>query len=344
MHSNDSPMTPDHSWTHSRPEPGTGLDGLAHVVRYTGAAASRGDWLADHSAAMLDTLQAQGAVLLRGLDLTEPGTFDAAVNAIAPGSADYRGGTSPRTRLQDGVYTSTEYPKEYEISLHNEMSYSVAPPDLVFFCCAVAPVDRGETPVADCRRVLQRIPPDVVAEYRERGLRYERRLFGRKSSYNSWAKAFETEDPQVVEDHCAKSDIAYEWLPNDGLRIRERRDALRAEPRTGAPVWFNQANLWHYTNSPLAASLTKSSEEHLPMNVYFGDGGSLDRAGLDAIRAAYAAEKRCFAWQQGDLLAVDNRLVAHGRMPFSGPRRIMVAMRFLAPAASSSSLLSAPAP
>jgi alpha-ketoglutarate-dependent taurine dioxygenase len=34
----------------------------------------------------------------------------------------------------------------------------------------------------------------------------------------------------------------------------------------------------------------------------------------------------CFAWQKGDLLMVDNMLVAHGRAPFTGPRRILVAM------------------
>jgi alpha-ketoglutarate-dependent taurine dioxygenase len=33
-----------------------------------------------------------------------------------------------------------------------------------------------------------------------------------------------------------------------------------------------------------------------------------------------------FRWQRGDLLLVDNFLVAHGRMPFRGERRILVAI------------------
>lgn len=37
-------------------------------------------------------------------------------------------------------------------------------------------------------------------------------------------------------------------------------------------------------------------------------------------------ETICFAWQQGDLLMIDNMLVAHGRNPFDGPRRILAAM------------------
>jgi alpha-ketoglutarate-dependent taurine dioxygenase len=32
------------------------------------------------------------------------------------------------------------------------------------------------------------------------------------------------------------------------------------------------------------------------------------------------------AWEAGDLLMLDNLLAAHGRRPFSGERRIAVAM------------------
>jgi alpha-ketoglutarate-dependent taurine dioxygenase len=34
-----------------------------------------------------------------------------------------------------------------------------------------------------------------------------------------------------------------------------------------------------------------------------------------------------FRWQRGDLLLVDNYFVTHGRMPFRGERRILVAIR-----------------
>ncbi len=33
-----------------------------------------------------------------------------------------------------------------------------------------------------------------------------------------------------------------------------------------------------------------------------------------------------FEWRAGDLLVVDNVLAAHGRMPFSGARRVLLAM------------------
>jgi alpha-ketoglutarate-dependent taurine dioxygenase len=301
-------------------------NGLPLIIRNKGTGPVQQDWLANNSQSIIGALRSAGAILFRGFDVGTPERFRESVGKIVPGLLDYRGGTSPRTKIEDGVYTSTEYPNQYEIALHNEMSYSSQAPEFLFFACIIAPEDQGETPIADCRKVLKRLPPDLVAEFDKRRVMYERNMFGRKSNYNSWAKAFETQDTAVVERFCRESDIEFEWLPNDQLRTREIRPATCVHPVTGEAVWFNQVNLWHYTNSPLAASMKGMSEKGLPMNAFFGDGGSLNIEMLNLIRAAYAAEKRKFKWEQGDFLMIDNRLVVHGRMPFSGPRKIVVAM------------------
>jgi alpha-ketoglutarate-dependent taurine dioxygenase len=47
---------------------------------------------------------------------------------------------------------------------------------------------------------------------------------------------------------------------------------------------------------------------------------------VETIRAAIAAETRSFPWQTGDILLVDNMAVAHGRAPYEGERRVLVAM------------------
>ncbi len=45
---------------------------------------------------------------------------------------------------------------------------------------------------------------------------------------------------------------------------------------------------------------------------------------FEAVRAAIWKNLVAFQWQLGDVLAIDNRSVSHGRMPYRGPRSIAV--------------------
>ncbi|MGY2299985.1 TauD/TfdA family dioxygenase, partial [Pseudomonas yamanorum] len=65
---------------------------------------------------------------------------------------------------------------------------------------------------------------------------------------------------------------------------------------------------------------------NLPRNVYYGDGSVIEDAVMDVIGAAYEACAVRFTWQKGDMVMLDNMLVAHARDPFEGERKICVAM------------------
>ena len=97
----------------------------------------------------------------------------------------------------------------------------------------------------------------------------------------------------------------------------------------GDAVWFNQAHLFHVSNLPEEVRetlLDLVDEEDLPRNVYYGDGSQLEESLLQDIRGVMQQEQVEFSWQDNDVLMLDNMLTAHGRAPFQGPRKVVVAM------------------
>lgn len=67
-------------------------------------------------------------------------------------------------------------------------------------------------------------------------------------------------------------------------------------------------------------------EEDVPKNAYYGDGSPIEDSILDALREAYREESLVFPWQAGDVLMLDNMLMAHGRRPYVGPRKVVAGM------------------
>lgn len=273
-------------------------------------------WLARH-----------GAVLLRGFATVGADRLAALVTAVAATPEAYVERSTPRTEVGEGIYTSTEHPPDQPIQLHNENSYRHVFPLWLVFCCRRPAATGGRTPLADCRRVLARIPDEVVAEFAERGVMYVRN-FGHGLGLG-WREAFATDSRGEVERYCESAGIALEWTGGDGLRTRQVRPALVRHPATGETVWFNHAAFFHPSSLPdaIREALVEQVGEHgLPTSSCFGDGASIPEQALDAVRAAYAAEAATVAWERGDVLVVDNLLAAHGREPFEGERELLVGM------------------
>ncbi len=103
------------------------------------------------------------------------------------------------------------------------------------------------------------------------------------------------------------------------------RSAIFTLPITSEEVWFNPADGFHPSN--LGEELLETlREDELRLNVFFGDGSMIDSAMLAHIRTVLQNETISHRWQVGDILILDNILSAHGRMPFAGARKIILAM------------------
>ncbi len=269
-----------------------------------------------------------GAILLRRFKIEGPADFERFVSAICPDLfTEY--GDLPREQYGQKVYGSTPYPSEHPILFHNESSHMHCWPLKIWFHCLTPPQVGGQTPVVDCRIVYSEMTRALRQKFCDKGLMYVRNFSDGLDVI--WQDFFKTSDPAVVEEFCRKAGILCEWRKGKGntLRTKKRCPAVATHPKTGQQVFFNQLQAHHI--SCLEPTLKQSlldlfGEEGLPRNVYYGDGESIPDSAVDELKDLYEKHASSFTWRQGDILMVDNMLVAHGRRPFVGPRKIIVAM------------------
>jgi hypothetical protein len=285
------------------------------------------NWAARHRDWILENLYETGAILFRGFNVASPAGFEKLVRAVTPELAEYQERSSPRHLVEGSVYTSTEYPADQYIMLHNEVSYSHRWPLKLWFFCQQPAEKGGATPLVDSRRVYQALDPAIRQEFAAKGVKYVRN-YGNDLDL-PWPEVFQTTRREEVEAYCRETGIEFEWLPDNRLRTAQVRQGVAQHPVTGAPVWFNSAHMFHlaaHTPEVKHSLLKLFGPENLPRHAYFGDGSPIEDGVIEHIRDTYRRLSVSYPWQTGDVALIDNMLVAHGREPFTGPRRVLVAM------------------
>lgn len=315
-------------------------------------------WMKRNDAWLQTQLLRYGALLFRGFDVDGPQPFERIARCINNNLKNNYLGTSPRDALTDYVFSASELPGYYPIPQHCEMSFTANPPTHLFFCCLIEPgSDMGETPLVDFRVVWRQLDRDVRARFEKRGIRIVRNYSGPQGGsrfdllkLKRWDEMFLTTDKTEVERQCANEGFEAQWVSDDGLRLVSTQPIFRDHPQTGERAWHNHTQVFHLSAAPgeyqhiydkrptwtnwgllqfsrlLVAfhRATRSSEEQ-SMHCTHLDGSEIEDADMDHVRSVIWKNLVVNPWKRGDVVAIDNHSVAHGRLPYEGPRQVIVA-------------------
>ena len=273
-------------------------------------------------------LAGHGGILFRDFTVDSLEKFEEFARSVSRnGELFDEYGDLPRENPGAKVYHSTPYPADKSILFHNESSHTHRWPMKIFFHCVKVAERNGATPILDCRVTYQKLDPAILQRMTEKKLMYVRNFI--QGLDVSWQQFFQTTDKQRVEEYCRHAAIDFEWKSETHLTTRQICQAVAKHPYTGDMLFFNQIQLHHVScldPDVKASMLAMFREEDLPRNVYYGDGTPIEDSVVEEISALYEREALRFQWQAGDVILLDNMMVAHARDPFEGTRKIMVAM------------------
>ncbi|MEM8984364.1 MAG: TauD/TfdA family dioxygenase [Pseudomonadota bacterium] len=280
-------------------------------------------WLDQYRVDVLAQAATHGAVLFRGVPVSDDQAFDQIVRAFSVKNFTYKESLSNAVRINrtERVFTANEAPPEASIYLHHEMAQTPIYPGRLFFYCEKAAEELGATPLCRSDKLysaLQQQTPGFLADCERHGVRYSNEMPAEDDAGSaqgrSWRSTLSVDSRDAAEDKLKAMGYDWQWLDSGGLLATTPvLPAVRRLP-DGRPVFFNQLIAAYRGWKDPARALS------------FGDGSPLPAADMEIV--CDLAESLTFdlAWQTGDVAVIDNHVVMHGRRPFRGTRRVLVSL------------------
>ena len=199
--------------------------------------------------------------------------------------------------------------------------------------------------------------------FKEKRIKYLRSVFDEEAGQTgflqskSWQSMFSTRDPAVAEAKCDELGFEWEWengeARNGGLIINHVMNATRFHPVTGDEVWHNHLMVYHKSTIPSEYAFSAQHLDSWDMIMrhflarimvwlndldpdearrysLYGQGAMhegdepMAMSDVDHVRLLVWKNTIAYPHQAGDIAMLDNRRMAHGRQPFTGPRSVMV--------------------
>src|SRR5437016_13023690 len=121
-------------------------------------------WAAEHRDALRAFVAEHGSLLVRGLPLRDAAETGAVFRQLGSLMAE-REAFAPRRRYAEGVYSSSKWPPNQHMCMHDELSYAVELPSLMLFASLVPPTSGGAPQVADSPIVLHALTAELVERF-----------------------------------------------------------------------------------------------------------------------------------------------------------------------------------
>eukprot|EP01083_Nonionella_stella_P197877 727105_1 len=262
------------------------------------------------------------------------------------------GNVAGRREIVKGINRVSGAPKQVLVTAHSEASYlDYAPLYLIFACPGLPDLTYGgQTTVYSIDRIVNKLMEttlgrnllDEVAQY---GVIYIRNDPHQNDSkhkaiwdavnYPVWQRRFSGQTPSEITNIVTNAKQNATWIKYmddngniyDTLRTEWKMSGFRLHPRTDKIVWFNQlyAMNGRYFNGHNVAGMDDIQLNDRPLNTLIGNGRQLTDKEYELFDNIHNEEQILIPWDNtGDILAIDNFVYQHGRMPYNSYRNCVI--------------------